>query len=153
MKTLRSSMSLPNLLERTEQKMADVKTTHDRPALIQELTWWPPNVPGTSLRSDSVEQILFSFYNGELYKISVTYDRSSTEGLTEADMVKSVSVKYGPATIAAPDVGSATNGRYDSKPRPVAFWDDEQYSFSLVRSSFNDVVLVIQPLSSCSSRL
>src|SRR5438309_4678892 len=81
-------MSLTKLLERTEEKISDVKMIHGRPALIQELTWWPPNVPGTSVRADSVEQILFSFYNGELYKISVTYDRPSTEGLTEADMVK-----------------------------------------------------------------
>ena len=132
-------MNLTNLLERTEQKLSDVKTIHGRPALIQELTWWPPNVPGTSVRSDAVEQILFSFYNGELYKISVTYDRSSTEGLTEADMVKSVSVKYGPATIVAPEVDSATDGRYNSKQKPVASWEDAQYSFSLVRSSYNDV--------------
>src|SRR4030095_13778610 len=70
-------MSLAKLLERTDQKMNDVKTIHERPALIQELSWWPPNVPGTSLRSGGVEQILFSFYNGELYKISLTYDRPS----------------------------------------------------------------------------
>jgi len=133
-------MSLTNLLQRTEQKMADVKTTHGRPALIQELTWWPPNAPGTSSRSDNVEQILFSFYNGELYKISVTYDRPSTEGLTEADMVKSISAKYGPATIVAPDLDSTTNDRYDSKQKPVASWEDAQYSLSLVRSSFNDVL-------------
>jgi len=133
-------MNLTNLLERTEQKLTDVKTIHGRPALIQELTWWPPNVSGTSLRSDNVEQILFSFYNGELYKISVTYDRPSTEGLTEADMVKSISAKYGPATIVAPEVDSATNERYDSKQKPVASWEDTQYSFSLVRSSYNDVL-------------
>ena len=131
-------MNLTNLLERTEQKLTDVKTIHGRPALIQELTWWPPNVSGTSLRSDNVEQILFSFYNGELYKISVTYDRPSTEGLTEADMVKSISAKYGPATIVAPEVDSATNERYDSKQKPVASWEDAQYSFNLVRSSFTD---------------
>jgi hypothetical protein len=133
-------MNLTNLLERTEQKMTDVKTIHGRPALIQELTWWPPNVPGTSLRADSVEQILFSFYNGELFKISVTYDRTSTEGLTEADIVKAISAKYGPATIAAPEIESAINDRYDSKQTPVAFWEDAQYSSSLVRSSFNDVL-------------
>src|SRR2546430_7455276 len=74
-----SSDLLTTLLERTGQKMADVKMIHGRPALIQELTWWPQNIPGTSLRSDSVQQILFSFYNGELYKISVNYDPSSTE--------------------------------------------------------------------------
>src|SRR5256884_5453605 len=86
-------MNLTTLLERTGQKMADVKMIHGRPALIQELTWWPQNIPGTSLRSDSVQQILFSFYNGELYKISVNYDPSSTAGLTEGDMVKSISAK------------------------------------------------------------
>jgi len=133
-------MSLTKLLERTDQKMTDVKMIHNRPALIQELTWWPPNVRGTSLRPDSVEQILFSFCNGELYKISVTYDRPSTEGLTEADMVKSISAKYGPATIVAPEVDSATNERYNSKQKPVASWEDAQYSFSLVRSSFSDVL-------------
>jgi len=133
-------MSLANFLDRTDQKMTDVKMIHGRPALIQELTWWPPNVPGTSLRSDSVEQILFSFCNGELYKISVTYDRPSTEGLTEEDMVKSISAKYGPATIVAPEVDSATNDRYDSKQKPVASWEDAQYSLSLVRFSFNDVL-------------
>jgi len=133
-------MSLTKLLERTDQKMTDVKMIHNRPALIQQLTWWPPDVPGTSVRADSVEQMLFSFYNGELYKISVTYDRPSTEGLTEADMVKSISAKYGPATIVAPEIDSATSDRYNSKQKPVASWEDAQYSFSLVRSSFGDAL-------------
>src|SRR6266436_3490118 len=130
-------MSLTRVLERTDQKTADVKVIHGRPALIQELTWWPPNVPGTLFRSDAVEQILFSFYNAELYKISVTYDRTSTEGLTAEDMVKSVSAKYGPATSVKPEVDSATNERYDMRKKPVATWEDSQYSFNLVRSSFS----------------
>ena len=128
-------MSLTRVLERTDQKMADVKDIHSRPALIQELTWWPPNLPGTSFRSDTVEQILFSFYNIELYKICVTYDRTSTEGLTAEDMVKSISAKYGPATSVKPEGDSATNERYDMKQKPVATWEDSQYSFNLVRSS------------------
>ena len=129
-------MSLTRVLERTDQKMADVKVIHGRPSLIQELTWWPPNLPGTSFRSDTVEQILFSFYNAELYKISVTYDRTSTEGLTVEDMVKSISAKYGPATSVKPEVDSATNERYDMRQKPVATWEDSQDSFNLVRSSF-----------------
>ena len=130
-------MSLTRVLERTDQKMADVKVIHGRPPLIQELTWWPPNLPGTSFRSDTVEQILFSFYNAELYKISVTYDRTSTEGLTAEDKVKSISAKYGPATSVKPEVDSATNERYDMRQKPVATWEDSQYSFNLVRSSFS----------------
>ncbi len=130
-------MSLTRVLERTDQKMADVKVIHGRPSLIQELTWWPPNLPGTSFRFETVEQILFSFYNAELYKISVTYDRTSTEGLTAEDMVKSISAKYGPATSVKPEVDSATNERYDMRQKPVATWEDSQYSFNLVRSSFS----------------
>ena len=55
-------------------------------------------------------------------------------------MVKSISAKYGPATIVAPEVDSATNDRYDPKQKPVASWEDAQYSLSLVRFSFNDVL-------------
>jgi hypothetical protein len=131
-------MNLAIVLERTDQKMADVKVIHGRPALIQELTWWPPNLPGASFQSDSVEQILFSFYNGELYKISATYDRTSTEGLTAEDMVKSISVNYGPATNVVLEIDSAKIDRYDVKQTTVASWEDAQYSFNLVRSSFTD---------------
>lgn len=130
-------MSLTRVLERTDQKMADVKDIHGRPALIQELTWWPPNLPGTSFRSDTVEQILFSFYNAELYKISATYDRTSTEGLAAEDMVKSISAKYGPPTNIALEGDSATNEQYEVRQKLVASWEDSQYSFCLVRSSFS----------------
>jgi hypothetical protein len=129
-------MSLTRVLERTDQKMADVKVIHRHPAL-QEVTWWLPKLPGTSFRSDTVEQILFSFYNGALYKISVTYDRTSTEGLTAEDMVKSISAKYGPPTNIALEIDSATNDRYDVNQKLVASWEDSQYSFNLVRSSFS----------------
>ncbi len=131
-------MSLTRVLERTDQKMTDVKVIHGRPALVQELNWWPPNLPGTSFQSDTVEQILFSFYNGELYKISVTYDQTSTEGLTAEDMVKSISAKYGPATNVVLETDSAKNNRYDVRKTAVASWEDAQYSFNLVRSSFTD---------------
>ncbi len=131
-------MSLTRVLERTDQKMTDVKVIHGRPALVQELNWWPPNLPGTSFQSDTVEQILFSFYNGELYKISVTYDQTSTEGLTAEDMVKSISAKYGPATNVVLETDSAKNDRYDVRQKHVASWEDAQYSFNLVRSSFTD---------------
>src|SRR5437899_9150011 len=131
-------MSLTVVLEGTDQKMAHVKPIHGRPAVVQELNWWPPNVPGNSFQSDSVEQILFSFYNGELYKISVTYDQNSTAGLTAEDMVKSISAKYGPPTYVALAIDYATNDRYGVTQTPVASWEDAQYSFNLARSSLTD---------------
>ncbi len=54
-------MSLTTVLKHTDQRMTDVKVIHGRPAMIQELEWWPPNLPGSSFQSDTVKQILFSF--------------------------------------------------------------------------------------------
>jgi hypothetical protein len=131
-------MSLTRVLNRTDQKMADVKMIHSRPALIQELTWWPPNLPGASFHADTVEEILFSFCNGELYKIALTYDRSSIEGLTALDMMNAISANYGPATNVVPEVDPAKIDSYEVKQKLVATWEDSQYSFNLVRSSFSD---------------
>ena len=129
--------SLANVLKLSDQKLADVKTIHGRPMLIQDLSWWPLSSPEASHKHDSVDQILFSFCNGELYKISVTYDHSSTEGLTAADMVKSISAEYGPPTSVEREVMSALNSRHEPRQKPVASWEDSQSSFNLVRSSFS----------------
>jgi hypothetical protein len=130
--------NLATVLKQTDQKLADVNLIHPSPALLQEVTWWPPSLPGTSYRSDSVEQILFSFYNGTLYKISVIYDEPSTEGLTAGDMEKSISAKYGAATTIASAADQTANAPYSGKGTVVASWEDSQYSFNLVRSSFTD---------------
>jgi hypothetical protein len=130
--------SMATVLKQTEKKPADAKVIHARPTLIQELTWWPPAVSGVSYRADSAEQMLFSFCDGELYKISVTYDTNSTQGLTAADMVKSISAKYGPATVLdlAPD--SLSSAGFSNSDKTVASWEDSQYFFQLVRSPFTN---------------
>jgi hypothetical protein len=130
--------SVANILKLSDQKLADVKTIHARPMLIQELAWWGPSSSGRSSQPDNVEQMLFSFANGELYKISVTYDRSSTEGLTASDMVKSISAKYGPATGVESEIDPAMNKLYNMKQGSVASWADSQYSFNLVRTSYDN---------------
>ena len=132
--------SLATVLKQTDENLADAtkSVAHAGPSPIQELTWWPPNLRGTSFRSDSVEQILFSFHDGKLYKMSVTYDQGSTEGLTSSDMVNSISAKYGPASSVATVVDPASKDTYDAKGRLVASWEDTHYSFNLVRSYFTD---------------
>jgi hypothetical protein len=130
--------SMATMLKQTDRKPTDVKVIHARPTLIQELTWWPPAVPGASYRADSVEQMLFSFCNGELYKISVNYDTASTQGLTTSDMVKSISEKYGPATVLETAPDSALTDRYSNSEKTVASWEDSQYFFNLVRSAFTN---------------
>src|ERR1700739_342108 len=130
--------SMATVLKLTEPKPADVKVIHVRPTLIQELTWWPPAVPGVSYRADSGEQMLLSFCDGELYKISVNYDTASTQGLTTADMVTSISAKYGPATLPEAPPNSALTERYGDSEKTVASWEDSQYFLKLVSSSFTN---------------
>jgi len=131
-------MGLPTVLKYTSQKMADVKVIHSQPALIQEVTWWPPTSPGTTAQSDTVREIVFSLYNGELYKMAVTYDRTSTEGLTTPDMMRAVTAKYGPVANVPLAIDAAANDRYDMSAKIIASWEGSQYSVDLVRSAFTD---------------
>jgi hypothetical protein len=130
--------SLAGVLKQTDQRLLDAKATHDGSLLFQELTWHPATGIGVSYRSESVDEVVFSFYKGELYKMFVTYERASTEGLTADDMMRSISAKYGPATSVALAIDSAANEQYEVRQKPVASWEDPQYSFNLVRSSFSD---------------
>jgi hypothetical protein len=130
--------SLDDVLKLSVQRLSDVKTIHAQPMLLQELTWWPPSTSGSSSHSDSVEEILFFFSNGALYKMSVTYDRSSTEGLSAADMVKSISLKYGPPASVESVIDPAMDSLYNTKPGSLASWEDLQYSCHLVRTPFSD---------------
>ncbi len=135
--------NLGAVLKHTDQRLVDVKATHDGSLLFQELTWHPANAVGVSYRSESVDELVFSFYKGALYKMLVTYERASTEGLTGDDMVKSISAKYGPATSVALEIDSAGNEQYELRQKPVASWEDSQYSFNLVRSSFSNAFQLV----------
>ena len=135
--------NLPTVLKHTNQRLVDVKATHDGSLLFQELTWRPANGMGVVSRSESVDELVFSFYKGELYKMVVTYERASTEGLTADDMVKSISAKYGPATSIALEIDAAANEQYAVRGKPVASWEDSQYSLNLVRSSFSSAFQLI----------
>src|SRR5579863_1215166 len=79
---------------------SEAKLLHSRPALMQELVWRPQPL-GASSHREPAKEVVFSFYNGELYKISVNYDRRATEGLTADDLVDSISGTYGVSTIPA----------------------------------------------------
>jgi len=109
---------------------------HQRPAVIQEMTFWSLNSSPSRVGVDPVSQVLFSFYNGELYRIAVTYDRDATEGMTDEDMVKAVSARYGVGTRLYPEINFATNDVFArSEEMIIARWEDSQNAVNLLRSS------------------
>ncbi len=143
--------SLIEVSKQVNEKPAEASVIHQSPGLIQELTWWPVPSYQSSTPVDPVQQILFSFYNGALYKMVVTYDSSTTEGLTAEDMTRAISAKYGPATIpiVAPPASLANATTYGAPQAPIAQWEDLQYSVVLSRTPFlNAFQLVI-----CSKQL
>ena len=83
---------------------------HLRPVLIQELEW-QAQPTGSSSSTESPKDLVFSFYNGELFRILIKYARYETEGLTTDDMVEVVSRSYGVAVLQTPTT-KATQGRY-----------------------------------------
>jgi hypothetical protein len=132
--------SLPVVAKQVRMKAAEAKTTHERPALIQELEWQAlyldPNRP-----ADSVRHILFSFYNGELFRLVITYDRDHTEGLLAEDIIEAVSAKYGVATkpsaeLILPSTYLPNDGEKiitERSEKVIARWEDERYSYNLMQ--------------------
>jgi hypothetical protein len=114
---------------------AEARAIHRRPELIQELMWLPApsRVPGADAQGDSATKVLFSFYNDQLFRIVVTYDRGRTEGLTSEDVVEAISSTYGlPLLPATRNKASASNG----SDKLLAYWEDSDSSISLFRSSY-----------------
>jgi hypothetical protein len=113
---------------------SEAKVIHSRPALIQELKWRPRGL-GASPQAESVDEVIFSFYNGELYRIVINYDRYEIEGLTAEDVVNAISVTYGTAAKLTAPVKAAQD-RYGDQEDVIARWQDPQYCFDLIRSSY-----------------
>ena len=97
-RTFSFGMTVADIAKQIDQTPANAAVVHERPALIEELTWLPPQSYGSSRPAESVDEILFSFCNGTLYRMLVTYEDSATKGLTNEDMILVVSAKYGVAT-------------------------------------------------------
>jgi hypothetical protein len=128
---------LPAVAKQAGLDVSEVKLIHARPAVIQELEWPIWLSSGTSPQVDPVKTILFSFYNGELFRILVSYNRAETKGLTTADMTEAISAKYGTATKPANiEIVFSSTQVYNDSEAILARWEDSRYSFNLYRSTY-----------------
>ena len=134
--------SLADLSKQIGAKPADVKVVHQHPALIEELVWWPRH-SGNPPAAEAVGQVLFSFCDGKLYRIYVTYEDAATEGMTTDDMARAISATYG-VTPTAPDARiSIPGGVYGGTEKVMERWEDAQYSINLLRPSFTSVFALV----------
>ena len=132
---------LPAVAKQAGVDPSQAKAIHSRPALIQELEWRPQPL-GSSSQAESVQQVVFSFYNGQMFRIAIDYDRYETAGLTTDDFIEAVSATYGVAERpAAP--ATVGQGDYGDPDTVVARWQDSQYCFDLIRSSYGPLFRLV----------
>ena len=114
---------------------SEMKAIHQRPAVIQELTWRPrygarrPVAPET----ESVDQMVFDFYDDRLFRVTVDYDRKQTEGLTDADMIEAISAVYGSPVIPIASRRRQPPSVGDDAGTPIAEWGSAEHSVRLHR--------------------
>jgi hypothetical protein len=131
---------LPAVAIQAGADVSQTKVIHRRPALIQELAWRPQPLGATS-QSESVQGVVFRFFDGELFRVTISYDRFETEGMTNDDIVDAVSATYGTAErLTAP--ANAVRA-YSDEEEVVARWQDPEYRFDLVRSSYGPTFKLI----------
>ena len=115
----------------------DIKLVHQRPAVIQDVEWRPRySLRGTSLHTDPVELIVFRFYDGQLFRMVVDYDRGRTEGMTESDLIEAITAEYGPTTRVLPTLNRPPTLDYGTADAPVAIWGDKESSVTLLRVAY-----------------
>ena len=125
---------LATVAKQAGQDPAEAKTIHRRPALIQELAWRPPPTSASS-PTEPVKDVVFSFYDGQLFRIVIQYDHYEIDGMTAGDLVEAISAQYGIAT-KPPDAPKSIRALYGDQETALARWQDARYRFELVRFSY-----------------
>ena len=143
--------SLEWVMAQSDLRGAEVKTVHLRPARIQEVEWLAPYVGSDRESADPVHDITFTFYNDTLYRIVVRYHRDRIDGLTNTDIVESLTATYG-----TPVARSARSRPASALRQSVvlAQWEDNASSVMLLRDSYSpefQLVLVSKALSTRAS--
>ena len=127
--------SAADVMARGGAPQRDLKTLHERPALLQQLSWRPPYSTRAAADAESVAAIVFSFVDNQLFRMAIDYERSRTEGLTKEDMIASLSAIYGPrSTEPAPPLRPV----YDSLDTPavLARWRQGDTTVALHQSTY-----------------
>ena len=115
-RTFELKSSVASVLAATGAPATQVKTVHQRPVVMQDLEWRPSRwMPGLITAStDPVDQIVFTFYDDQLFRIVVDYSHDRTTGLTEADLVEAVSTMYGMPLVPTTKARAHVPTRADS---------------------------------------
>lgn len=145
--------SVASVVKISATRAADIKTLHERPSAIQELEWRAPYVGAGTESADPVREILFSFYDDQLYQIVVIYDRDRMEGLTSDDVIESMSATYGVPLLRQARMGlGAVKADVHADTTVVAQWEDTASLLTLTRSTYSPQFQLVMVSKSLNER-
>lgn len=142
--------SLESVVAASGARVTDAKTLHTRPAAIQQLEWRAPYVTSRNTQADPVREISFAFYNDALYQVTVRYNRDRMVGLTNSDIVESLSAAYGVPTLASAKTRTNLPAEELLDSIVLARWENAESLLTLLRGSYTPdfrLILVSKPLS------
>ena len=142
--------SLDSVVAASGARAGDARALHERPAAIQQLEWRAPYFDSRNTPADPVREISFTFYNDALYQVIVNYDRDRTQGLTNSEIVESLSAAYGVPTLASATTRTNPPGEAFPDSIVLARWENAESLLTLLRGSYTSefqLILVSKPLS------
>ena len=141
--------SLESVVAASGARVDDVKTLHVRPAKIQQLEWRAPYASSGAALVDPVRGAVFTFSDDALYQVVVNYDRDRTAGLTNSELIESLTALYG-----EPVLRSARSRPPTALPDAlvVAQWDSSASSLTLLRDTYSTEVQLVLLSKALSTR-
>jgi hypothetical protein len=118
-------------------RATEAQTLHERPAKIQELQWRAPYVNPASAAADPVRDVAFTFFNGALYQVVVTYNRDRTQGLTNDDIIQSLSASYGAPGLKSAITRTGLPAGALLENTVLAQWNTAVSSLTLLRDTYS----------------
>jgi hypothetical protein len=137
--------TLASIVASSGARAADARTLHERPAKIQELQWRPPYASSVNVTAtaDPVRVIKFSFVDDALFQIIVDYDGARTAGLTNQDIVETLSATYGaPVSRSGKAQPVRPSAAYPDN-LVVAQWESTAESLTLLRGTYDSAFQLI----------
>jgi hypothetical protein len=126
------------------QNAARVMIVHSRPALLQQLEWRPRYMAGAPQADrDSIGEVVFSFVDDQLFQMSIAYAQDRTSGLTDKDMVGSLTAVYGAPSSPSPRTRTTSSAVALDAPVVIAEWRHAETTVVLQRKEYSDSFFLV----------
>jgi hypothetical protein len=142
--------TLASVVAASGARAADARTLHERPAKIQEIEWRAPYASSADALADPVRGIVFTFLDDALYQVVVSYDRDRTDGLTNKDIIDTLTTAYGPPVLRSASQQPTRPAAAHADTIALAQWETAEASLTLVRGTYTpefQLILFSKPLS------